>query len=98
MTSNGAICQPCLPCGWLFILTTERKNMNTIKLPVSELKTALTGLGKIISRKTTLPVLQHVRVSRDDKGEVQLQSMDLDTFITYHSQDVQSGSVMDVLV
>jgi DNA polymerase III sliding clamp (beta) subunit (PCNA family) len=72
--------------------------MNTIKLPVSELKTALTGLGKIISRKTTLPVLQHVRVSRDDKGEVQLQSMDLDTFITYHSQDVQSGSVMEVLV
>ena len=72
--------------------------MNTIKLPVSELKGALTGLGKVISRKTTLPVLQHIRVFRDQKGSVELQSTDLDTFVTYHVEEIQIGPVVDVLV
>lgn len=72
--------------------------MNTITLPVSQMKGALTGFGKIISRKTTLPVLQHVRVSRDRKGSVNLQSTDLDAFITYHAAEPQAGPVMDTLV
>ena len=42
--------------------------MNPITLPVAELKPALMGLSKIISRRTTLPVLGHVLVQRDTDG------------------------------
>ena len=41
---------------------------NIIELPVSELREALPGLGKIISRKNILPVLSAVRVARDKSG------------------------------
>ena len=73
--------------------------MNTvITLPVSELKGCLTGLGKVIGRKTTLPVLQHIRLSRDDKGTVTFQATDLDSFVTYNASEAQSGPHIDVLV
>ena len=53
--------------------------MNTeIILPVPELKQALSGLNKIVSKKTTLPVLSCVKVSRGRNGEVSLQATDLD--------------------
>lgn len=72
--------------------------MNTeIILPVSELKQALHGLGKIIGRKTTLPVLQHVKIRRDN-GLVTLQGTDLDAFATYTMNNTQSGRPVEVLV
>ena len=39
-------------------------SMNSITLPIAELKPALTGLGKVINPKATLPVLHHVYVDR----------------------------------
>lgn len=73
--------------------------MNTeIMLPVPELKQALGGLNKLVGRKTTLPVLSHVRVSRQKNGQVQLQGTDLDAHATFTFNHTQTGEVVDVLV
>ena len=73
--------------------------MNTeIILPLPELKTALSGLNKLIGRKTTLPVLSHVKVSRQKNGLVTLQGTDLDAHATFTLNDTQSGESVDVLV
>lgn len=69
-----------------------------IQLSVSELKTALTGLSKVISRRTTLPVLDHLRVTRDAEGTVTLQATDLDTTVTYRVTEPNAGSPCDFLV
>jgi len=71
--------------------------MNTITLSVSELKPALHGLGKIISKRSTLPVLQHVRISKSN-GKVTLQATDLDSTATYTMTQVQPGKSVEVLV
>ena len=58
--------------------------MNTeIALPVQELKQALSGFNRMVGRKTTLPVLSHVRISRNTTGQVKLQATDLDAHATY---------------
>jgi DNA polymerase III sliding clamp (beta) subunit (PCNA family) len=53
--------------------------MNPILLPMAELKPALVGLGKIIGRRMTLPVLSHVRIERTPAGRIELAVTDLDT-------------------
>ena len=53
-----------------------------IKIPVTELKTALLGLGKVIHRSSTLPVLTTICVERDRQGVIHLTSTDLDAFVT----------------
>ena len=73
--------------------------MNTeILLPVPELKQALGGLNKLVGKKTTLPVLNHVRVSRQKSGLVTLQGTDLDAHATFTFNNTQAGEVVDVLV
>jgi len=72
--------------------------MNQITLPVTELKTALSGLSKVVSRKSTLPVLQSVRLSRDVEGRVTLAATDLDTFVSYRLQEPQPAQPFDVLL
>lgn len=69
-----------------------------IQLPAAELKVALAGLGKVISKRTTLPVLQQVRLTRDERGVVSLHGTDLDVFVSYLAQDSQPGSPVDLLV
>ena len=71
--------------------------MNKIVLPISELKSALHGLGKIICRKSSLPVLQHVKISKND-GKVTLQASDLDSTATYTMPEMQPGKSIEVLV
>ena len=71
--------------------------MNTITLHVSELKPALHGLSKIIGKRSPLPVLQHVRISKHD-GQVSLQGTDLDAFATYTITGTQPGKSVEVLV
>ena len=56
--------------------------MSKITLPISELKSALTGLGKIIAKRTTLPVLNHIKIERTKDGWTALTATDLDHFIT----------------
>ena len=53
----------------------------TIKLPIGELKNALSGLTKVVPRSTTLPVLGMIHVERDRQGWVHLTATDLDTFL-----------------
>jgi DNA polymerase III sliding clamp (beta) subunit (PCNA family) len=71
---------------------------NLIQLPVSELKTALTGLTKVACRSSCLPVLQSVRVTRDKSGIVNLQATDLDSFATYQTEQPQPGPACEFLV
>jgi DNA polymerase III sliding clamp (beta) subunit (PCNA family) len=69
-----------------------------ITLPVPELKTALSGLNKLVGKRTALPVLSHVRVTRKPSGLVTLQGTDLDAFATFTLHNPQPGEVVDVLV
>ena len=42
--------------------------MNQIILPAADLKQALPGLSKVVTRKSTLPVLQSIRLTRTQDG------------------------------
>lgn len=53
-----------------------------IVLPVAELKPALLGLGKIIGKRITLPVLGHIKIERTKDGWVALTATDLDRCVT----------------
>ena len=72
--------------------------MNTITLPAADLKQALSGLSKVVSRKATLPVLQSVRLTRTQAGVVTLSATDLDTFVSYNLEHTQAGEPLDVLL
>ena len=77
----------------------KETSMNTeIILPVPELKTALSGLNKIVNKKSTLPVLSCVKVSRNKNGEVSLQGTDLDAHATFTFNNTQAGEAVDLLV
>ena len=69
-----------------------------ITLPGAELKCALSGLNKIAGRKTSLPVLSHIKISRQKNGLVTLQGTDLDSFATYHLESSQPGEPVELLV
>ena len=70
---------------------TKIQMKHIIELPVSELKTALAGLGKVVNRRSALPVLAHLRVSRDATGQVALQGTDLDSTATYKLSRLPAG-------
>lgn len=82
---------------WPAFNLNKKGKMNKITLPTSELKSAVNGLGKIIGKRTTLPVLQHVKISKND-GKVTLQATDLDAFAAFTMPDTQPGKPMDVLI
>jgi DNA polymerase III sliding clamp (beta) subunit (PCNA family) len=72
--------------------------MKEIVLPVLALKEALPGLNKVVSKRSALPVLQHVRLVRDTEGKISLQATDLDAFATYTAKEPLPGPAVDVLV
>jgi DNA polymerase III sliding clamp (beta) subunit (PCNA family) len=73
--------------------------MNTeITLPVPDLKSALSGLNKLVGRKTTLPVLSHIKVTRRLDGLVTLQGTDLDAHATFILNGNQPGPAVELLV
>jgi DNA polymerase III sliding clamp (beta) subunit (PCNA family) len=49
--------------------------MSKISLPVAELKPALTGLGKVVSKRATLPVLTHLKIERTKDGWIALTGL-----------------------
>ena len=69
-----------------------------ISLPVAELKPALLGLGKIISRASTLPVLQTIKVDRTRDGWTTLTSTDLDHFVTVRLEQPSEGAPESILI
>jgi len=86
-------------CGLFRFLTTNKKGDHImITLPIAELKPALVGLGKIISKSPTLPVLGMVRVDRTKDGWVTLTGTDLDAFVTVRMEEPTSGDPESVLV
>ena len=56
--------------------------MTPFTLPVAELKPALTGLGKVVARRATLPVLSTIRIDRNTDGRLTLAATDLDAFVS----------------
>jgi DNA polymerase III sliding clamp (beta) subunit (PCNA family) len=64
---------------------------HTIEFPAVALKNALAGLSKIISSKSTLPVLGCIRVEADANGYARFQVTDLDSFATGHLQAANPG-------
>ena len=69
-----------------------------IVIPVCDLKAALPGLNKIVCKRSSLPVLQSVRVARDAAGIVSLMATDLDAFATYTVKEPQAGPAMEILL
>ena len=72
--------------------------INSITLPVAELKPALIGLGKIISRRTTLPVLGCLLVQRNPDGWVTLTATDLDSTASVRLEQPGEGGPASLLV
>ena len=70
----------------------------SIQLPIAELKPALIGLGKIISRNSTLPVLQNIKVDRSKDGWTILTSTDLDHCISVRLEQPANGEPLSMLV
>ena len=69
-----------------------------IPIPVRDLKTALTGLGKVLGKShRTLPVLEHIRVERDSAGVVRCHATDLDRFVSYRT-DLEPGTPGALLI
>ena len=72
--------------------------MNTIKLPIAELKPALVGLGKIIQKSSALAVLRMVKVDRTLDGWITLTGTNLDGFITARLEEPSEGEPTSILV
>lgn len=72
--------------------------MSKLTLPIAELKPALTGLGKIIAKRTTLPVLSHLKIERTKDGWIALTATDLDSFITVRLEQPSEGEAITLLV
>lgn len=72
--------------------------MDTIKLPVAELKPALLGLSKVINKRPTLPVLGMVKIERTPDGWVALTGTDLDTFVTVRMEQPAEGPPLTLLI
>ena len=71
--------------------------MNSISLPITELKSALIGLGKVINRTVTLPVLATIRLDRDPNG-VTLIGTDLDTTVSFRLEQSSEGEPVSLLI
>lgn len=74
--------------------------MNTeIEIPVSELKSALPGLAKIVPRSSNLPVLQCIKVSLDpEQKTISLQAHNLDEVATFRTANKANGLSGEALV
>ena len=72
--------------------------MTPITLPVAELKPALMGLSKIISRRTTLPVLGCLLVQRNPDGWITLTATDLDSTASVRLEQPGDGGPASLLV
>ena len=72
--------------------------MSPLALPIAELKPALTGLGKIIGKRCTLPVLGHLKIERTKDGWTALTATDLDHHVTVRLEQPGDGEPLSLLV
>ena len=68
-----------------------------IHLPVSELKSALPALAKVVPRHSSLPACRMLRVTRYESGTIQLQATSIDTFVGF-TLEGPPGDPVDALV
>jgi len=54
----------------------------SLELPLAQWKTALTGLGKVVNKRASLPVLSAIRADRE-AGGLALTATDLDRTLTH---------------
>lgn len=72
--------------------------MKAITLPVSELRPALAGLGKVISKRSTLAILGCVRLRRLASGNVDLTVSDLDRSAAFTLKSDNPSEPMTLLL
>jgi hypothetical protein len=85
--------------GFSFLISTRMENhMSKIALPIAELKPALTGLGKVVNRRSTLPVLSHLKVEQTKEGWIAITGTDLLSFVTYRLEQPGDGEPLSLLV
>ena len=72
--------------------------MSQFALPIAELKPALAGLGKIITKRRTLPVLDTIRIERTKDGWIALTATDLDHHVTVRLEQPGEGEPAALLV
>ena len=72
--------------------------MTPFTLPVAELKPALTGLGKVVARRATLPALSTIRIDRANDGGITLSVTDLDAFVSARLSGSEAGDPGTLLV
>ncbi|HBJ87427.1 MAG TPA: DNA polymerase III subunit beta [Verrucomicrobiales bacterium] len=72
--------------------------MESITLPVDELKAAITGLGKVIGPRPSLAILGNIKVERTADGWIALTSTDLDRFVTLRLEHPAAGPPATILL
>lgn len=72
--------------------------MHPITIPASELKPALTGLGKLVPRASALPAIQCIRIERTKEGWITLTASDGHQFATVRLEQPAQGANAVVLV
>ncbi len=65
--------------------------MSPFALPIAELKPALAGLGKVIAKRCTLPVLGTIKIERTKDGWIALTGTDLDHHVTVRLEQPGAG-------
>jgi len=69
-----------------------------IPLPIAELKSALTGLSKIIPKRASLPIVSAIKIERTSTGWITLTGCDLDQFATVRLEQPTPGEAAVVLI
>ena len=84
----------------LAISLSNHKTMNVeIEIPITELKSVLPGLAKIVPRSSSLPMLQCVKVSLSpDEKTIELQVHNLDEIATVRLPSKANGLSGQLLV
>jgi len=72
--------------------------MIKIALPIAELKPALIGLGKIVNKRSNLPILSHIKIERTKDGWIALTCTDLDSFVTVRLEQPDDGDAVSFLI
>lgn len=72
--------------------------MNSCHLAVSHLKPALVGLGKVMRKRATLPVLGHVRVNFKEPNQLELTCTDLNAWLTFSMPSAGPAAHSDMLI
>jgi len=72
--------------------------MSLIALPIAELKSAITGLGKVIPKRPTLPILATVKIERTKDGWVALTGTDLSNHVTVRLEQPAPGEPASLLI